>query len=263
MFPILFHSGDIIIPAFFTMIMMGILFCTFYLYFLAPKRGFSQIVILDCGLIGSTMGLIGARLFHVFVEAWPYYYEDLWRILEISKGGMVSYGAFILGALSLILYFKYRKVNVLEYADFIALGVPFLVFFTRLGCLGAGCCYGNPTDFFIHLVFSNPHSAAGHEHLNVPLHATQVYAMLYAALIFGIVNWYYFKKKYHGEVILLFFTLYAIFRSLMEFLRGDEDRGVYFDGAISTAQVVGIFVLLICSALYFWIRKTQKPISKT
>lgn len=258
MFPTVFHYGEIIIPTFFTMIMVGVLCCTFYLYFLAPKRGFSQVVALDFGIVGATFGIIGGRLFHVFVEAWWFYKEDISRVLEFWRGGFVSYGAFIGGTLAIIAYLKIKKLDILKHCDFVALGLPIIIFFVRVGCLGAGCCYGNPTDFFIHLTFTNPHTPAGTEHLGIALHATQVYAMSYALIIFIIVNWYYFKKRFDGEVVLLFFALYAVFRSLMEILRGDEDRGVYFGGMISTAQIVGIIVLLICSLVYFILWRKYK-----
>lgn len=257
MFPILLHIKanallpEIIIPTFMFMMMMSGLAATFYLYFRAPKMGFSQVVVLDVGMIGIACGLAGGRLFHVFFEAWYFYREDYGRILEIWRGGFVSYGAFIGGGSSIFLYLLLRKLPMLKYADFISLSLPICVFFVRVGCLGAGCCYGTPTDFFIHLVFDKLHPAAGQaDYSGMAIHATQVYEMLYAVGIFIFINWYHARKKFDGQIILLFFMMYAFCRFLMEFLRGDGDRVLYWNDTISTGQIVSVLVFTFCSISY-------------
>lgn len=260
MLPFIINYGDFVIPTFFFMVMLGILTATFYLYFRAPKMGFSQVIVLDSAIIGAVFGIIGARLFHVFVEAFWFYQEDFWRVFEFWRGGFVSFGAYIGGTLSVILYLKLRKVPLLKYADFIALALPFLVLFIRMGCLGAGCCYGKPTDFFFHLVFHDHRSDAGSKFAGIPLHATQIYDMFNAIFIFVVLHWRYAHKRFDGEIALLFFMMYAFIRGLIEFMRGDLDRGVYFNGAVSTGQITGGVFILICLVLYviLWRRSVKK-----
>lgn len=242
---------EIVIPTFFFMCMFGGLVATFYCYYRAPKVGLSQVAILDVGMIGIGFGVIGGRLFHVFVEDWWFYEDNLFRILEIWRGGFVSYGAFIGGSIAILTYLKVRKLPMLKYADLLATSLPLVIFFVRVGCLGAGCCHGTPTDFFIHLVFDHHYSPQGQPNYSgVPLHATQVYAMTYALGLFAFTNWLYKRKKFDGQVVVVFFMVYAVVRALLEILRGDMERGVYFDGMISTAQIVGFFVFVICAVLY-------------
>lgn len=261
MFPFLFKHGDVLIPTFFTMMMVGVLAATFYLYFLAPRRGFSQVAVLDIGMIGAICGLLGGRLFHVFFEAWWFYQEDITRIFEFWRGGFVSFGAYIGGTLGVLAYLKYRKLPILKYGDFVALGLPLLVVFIRVGCLGAGCCYGKPTDFFIHLVFPHDLGSAGPPK-GIPLHATQIYDLLNGVFLFVFLNWLYLKKKFDGQIMLLFFMLYSFIRGLIEFLRGDEDRGVYFDKMISTGQITGVLIIVICLGIYFYLWKRAKGTEK-
>lgn len=264
MFPILLNFEGwgvippIIIPTFFFMMMFSGLAATFYCYFRAPKYGFSQVAVLDIGMIGISFGVIGGRLFHVFFERWDFYVVDLTRILEIWRGGFVSYGAFIGGSLAVLAYLKIRKLPVLKYVDFMALGLPLTIFFVRVGCLGAGCCYGKPTDFFIHLIFDHLYTPEGQmNYSGMPIHATQVYAMLYALGLFALNHWIYKRKKFDGQVVLTFFMVYAIVRSLLEMLRGDSDRGLYFGGMVSTAQIVGICVFAVCAILYVILRSRR------
>lgn len=256
MFPFILHYNDIVIPTFFFMIMVGSLAATFYAYWQAGKRGYSQVVILDMAMAGTVCGIIGARLFHVFVEYPHYYWEDPVRVFYFWQGGFVGYGAFIGVTAGVLAYLKIRKLPVLEYADVIALGCPLIIFFIRIGCVGAGCCYGKPTDFFLHLVFHNPISDAGKDFLGVPLHATQIYDMLNALIGLVLVHWVYERKKFHGQVMLVFFSSYAFFRFWIEFLRGDADRGLYFGNTLSTSQITGLIIITVCLiAAYFWRKK--------
>ena len=264
MLPFILNQGDFVIPTFFFMVMLGVLVTTFYLYFRAPKMGFSQVVVLDLGIIGAICGILGARIFHVFFEAFWFYQQDPMHFFEFWRGGFVSFGAYIGGSVSVLLYLKIRKLPVLKYADFVALAIPFMILFIRLGCLGAGCCYGKPTDFFIHLVFTNPHSDAGSKFAGQSLHATQIYDIANAFIIFGILHWRYYKKKFDGEIFLLLLISYSFIRGLIEILRGDADRGVYLDGALSTGQIAGICLIILCGGLYFYLySRAKKQCSKT
>jgi phosphatidylglycerol:prolipoprotein diacylglycerol transferase len=257
MFPFIFQSGDFFLPTFSTMVMLGILGITFWLYYHAPKWGFSQVVMIDLGIVGAISGILGARLYHVFVEKWSYYAQDLWRILDFWRGGMVSYGAFIGGTLGIIIYLILRRQNVLKYMDAVATGLPILIFFTRVGCLGAGCCYGKPTDFFFHLVFDNPGSPAGQAgYAGMHLHATQLYEMTYATALFIFINWFYRKvRSFDGQVITMFFMVYPVLRFCVEFLRGDEDRGLFFARTLSAAQVTGLGVFILSFIAYQILKK--------
>ncbi|MCP5463863.1 MAG: prolipoprotein diacylglyceryl transferase [Deltaproteobacteria bacterium] len=265
MFPFVIHQGDFIIPTFFFMVMVGVLILTFYLYFRAPKLGFSQVIVLDCGIIGAIFGILGARIFHVFFEALWFYQEDWTRVFEFWRGGFVSFGAYIGGSLSVLLYLRLRKVNILAYADYIAMAVPILVMAIRVGCLGAGCCYGKPTDFFLHFVFDHPSSDAGSKFPGVSLHATQLYDFLNGLFLLIFLHWRYARKKFDGEIFILLFGMYSFIRGMIEFLRGDRDRGLYFDGLISTGQITGFVLILICIAgyVYLWRKVKNKEDEET
>lgn len=250
MFPILFHYGEFVIPTFFTLVMIGALVASFYMYFFAAKHGYSQVVALDIGIVGAIAGILGGRLFHIFFEELEFYIEDWTHAFEFWRGGFVSYGAFIGGTLAVIVYLKLRKLSVAKYADLVGVALPLVVFFVRIGCLGAGCCYGKPTDFFLHLTFHNPTVPAGEHYLGLPLHPTQIYSIAYSIFLFWFLNWRYPRRRFNGEIALLFFMIYPLLRFLNEFLRGDADRGVYFGGWLSTAQITGFFVFAVSLILY-------------
>jgi phosphatidylglycerol---prolipoprotein diacylglyceryl transferase len=57
------------------------------------------------------------------------------------------------------------------------------------------------------------------------------------------------RKRFDGEVFLAFLALYAVLRFFLEMVRAD-DRGELL--GLSTSQLVGVGVVLLCAAL--WVR---------
>lgn len=260
MFPFIINTHGIIIPTFFFMIMVASLVATLHIYYQAPKHALSQIVVLDISFFATLSGVIGARLFHIFVEAPAYYWEQPIRVFYFWQGGFVGYGAFLGILFSTLVYLKIKKQPVLRYVDLVALGCPWIIFLIRVGCVGAGCCYGKPTDFFFHLTFTDSASDAGHDFPGVHLHATQIYDMLNAIITFCIIHWIDRRKKFQGQVLIVFFMSYAVMRFMIEFLRGDADRGLYLNNTISTSQITGIVIVVVAS-FFYQICKRKYPVT--
>lgn len=259
--PFLFYSPAFSIPSFAFALMLASLLATTVAYKMAPRRGLSQVAILDLAILGTIAAIIGGRLFHVFAEEWAYYLEHPTHIYQIWRGGFVSYGAFIgLGA-SWLIYLKVRKLDTLRYIDHVCLFAgPFIILMVRVGCLLAGCCFGKPSPFdrfeyLLFIVFTNRSSDAGHFHYGQHLWPTQIWAMIYSMLIFLICYWTEARVKFKGQVMLTFLISYAIFRFILEFFRGDESRGVYFNNHLSTAQITGLIVLVVAAGLWFYLKK--------
>ncbi len=247
------------------MLMLASLVATTVAYKMAPRRGLSQVATLDLGIIGTIMAVIGGRLFHVFVEgpgyASPgysnYYWEHPTHIWQIWRGGFVSYGGFLGLGLGWIVYLRLRKLDTWAYLDHVGVySGPFIDFFTRMGCLMAGCCYGLPSPFhkggkyLLYITFTNPSSDAGSKFNGIPLWPTQIYSMIAAVIMFLICFRIDRHKKFKGQVMLTFLMLYAFFRFFIEFLRGDLDRGVYFNNHISTAQIMSLIFFFTCAVIY-------------
>lgn len=261
MLPFIYYSPDFSIPSFAFSLMLASLAATIVGYKMAPRRGLSQLACLDLAIVGTIAAVIGGRLFHVVVEEWAYYMEHPTHIYQIWRGGFVSYGAFIGLGVGWILYCKIRKLDTLRYLDYACLFAgPFIVFFVRMGCLMAGCCYGKASPFetfpyLLYITFTNRSSDAGHFHFGERLWPTQIWEMGYAVLIFLICYWVEGRTKFKGQVTLTFLMSYALFRAIQEIFRGDEARGVYFNNTISTAQITGVLVFIACLIAWFILKK--------
>ena len=238
--PILFHIGETGVPAFFFMIMIAALVATYVATKIAKSEGLSEVYVLDMGIIAVVASIIGARVFHILVEAPGYYWEDPIRVFYFWQGGFVSLGAFTFSIIGWIVYLRYRKVNVPRYLDIGALSAPVIIFFVRIGCLLTGCCYGKPTGCPISITFTDPGSTAYFYYPNTPLCPTQIINMINAVIMFCVLYFVYKRRKFFGQVGASFLIYYGISRFLIEFLRGDADRGIYFGGIVSTGQIVMI-----------------------
>ena len=88
----------------------------------------------------------------------------------------------------------------------------------------------------------------------VPLVPTQIISSVLNFLHFGLLILFAKKwKKGEGQVTGLYFALYSAGRFVLEFFRGDLERGNV--GALSTSQFIAIFAFLFGAALFVWAGK--------
>ena len=91
--------------------------------------------------------------------------------------------------------------------------------------------------------------------LGIALHPVQIYESLACLAIFLFLVWLARRKRFEGEIILAYAVLYAIARFMLEYVRGDADRGFIFGGLFSTSQAIAIVVLAACVPLFIIRRK--------
>jgi phosphatidylglycerol:prolipoprotein diacylglycerol transferase len=81
--------------------------------------------------------------------------------------------------------------------------------------------------------------------LGVPLHPVQLYESAVCLALFGFLLWLGRRRHRDGDIIIAYTALYAIARFVLEFFRGDADRGFFFGGMLSTSQFIGIIMLAL------------------
>ncbi|MBT3181405.1 MAG: prolipoprotein diacylglyceryl transferase [Deltaproteobacteria bacterium] len=256
--PYIFYFGDVGVPSFFFMVMIGALAATFFGAYWAKREGADPVAMLDCGIIGVIAAIVGSRIFHILVENPSYYLEHPIRVFYFWQGGFVSIGAFTLTAIGWLIYFRWKKLDSWRYVDLATMSGPIIIFFVRVGCLLVGCCYGKPTDFPIHLTFHHPASVpAAFGYLNMSLHATQLYNMLNAIMMMVVFLISYKYRKFYGQIFATFFIYYGISRFFIEFLRGDRDRGLWFGDALSTGQISMMISFVLGVVLWIILSKRK------
>jgi phosphatidylglycerol---prolipoprotein diacylglyceryl transferase len=248
MHPILFESDSFTIYTYGFCIALGALLGFSYMYWQGKKQfglTFDQSNNLFIMLVLA--GIIGGKLFIIFED--PYLYLNQPKRL-ISGSGFVFYGSLLLAIPIMIWYFKKIKIPVIGMLDVMAIVTCIVHGLGRIGCFMAGCCYGIPTDSFLGVTFTDTQCQA--EPLNTALHPTQLYE---AILIFTIMIALWLnqsRKKFDGQFFLLYLITYAFGRVVLEFFRGDIQRGFIIKDILSNSQFISLIVFAV--AIFFYIR---------
>jgi phosphatidylglycerol:prolipoprotein diacylglycerol transferase len=178
-----------------------------------------------------------------------------WSVLS-SAGDF--YGGFI-GALiaSAVFFWRDSRLPFWRTADLCGPAIALGQAIGRVGCFMAGDDYGRPTHVAWAVTFSDPDAARiGGAPLGVPLHPVQPYESIVCAVLFALLLRLRRQKQFDGEVILSYTLLYAVARFILEFFRGDADRGFVFGGLLSTSQFIA--VLLAPVAIGLWVARRQR-----
>ncbi len=202
---------------------------------ICKRKGLPKIELVYSGVYVFVGALLGAKLLFLAVSL-KQIIEYHIPIIYLIKGGFVFYGGFIGGALGLFIYTKQFKESFIRYADIYAAVVPFGHAFGRVGCFFAGCCYGIPVKWGH--VYTTSH---GSTPLGVPLLPIQLIESACLLLIFGVMMLFVFRwPKKTGFLTSLYLILYPVTRFVLEFFRGDAERGVLL---LSTSQWVSLLII--------------------
>jgi len=224
----------------------------------ARKAGMDSGRIVDMAVWVLIAGLVGAKLLLVLVD-WRYFSESPGRIVSIFQSGGVFYGGLIGGILVAWWYVRRYQLPGWPTADVLVPGVVVGQAIGRLGCFAAGCCWGAPAQVPWAVTFTDVYAArAVGTPLDTPVHPSQIYESLAAFLIFFFLLWLAPRKRFHGQVALAYVALYSATRFGLEFLRGDPDRGTWFQGTLSTSQIISIVLILGVAVLLPRLRRTQR-----
>ena len=152
------------------------------------------------------------------------------------------------GVLVVYIFCRRNKISFLVLGDFLITYVALGQVFGRLGCFLAGCCYGVPTDLPWGIAVTNIDSVT--RPLGIPLHPTQLYQAGVNLLTFIILYKVSWRKKFTGQILLLYGLTFPVGRSIVEFFRGDSIRGYIIDGVITTSQGISIAIFVPCLIIY-------------
>lgn len=236
----LFSIGKFTVHTYGLMIAIGVILAVIMGMKRAEKKGLIGEEILNMGIICVIFGFLGAKILFV-LENFRQFLKD--PLSVIGSSGFVVYGGIIVGVISIIIYCRIKNYSFFRYFDILMPSVSLGQALGRLGCLGAGCCYGKETDAFWGIVFTDSPYAPN----NVSLIPTQIISSAGNFVIMIILILFAGKAKKVGDVGALYLLLYGIGRFCIEFLRENEQGGI---GPFTTAQLIS-FVFMAASVLLF------------
>ncbi len=250
--PILFEIGGLSIYSYGFFVALGFAAATLWMIYQSRRKGKAddfELVILDCVLIGLIIGIIGARLFFVFLYEPAYYLANPLQILYIKEGGLAFYGGLFSGLLAIVIFLLIKHIPVLSFLDFVAPATALGYAIARFGCFMNGCCYGKATTVAWGVVLP---AVDG-----LTRHPTQIYSVLAGLSIFFILVWKSKKGiRFPGQVFCLFLILYGLSRSVIELFRENTE----LTGGPSEASLVALLLAVISGLLYYMLSRREKNI---
>ncbi len=188
--------------------------------------------------------MIGAKLLFIAVS-WKTIVALKLPLIAVIQGGFVFYGGLIGGVAGLWIYTKLYKMKFADYVDIYAAVVPLGHAFGRVGCFFAGCCYGIPCRFGVVYESTVGTTPVGVRLLPIQLIEAAALLVLFFVLLALVV------KKKRLLTTFVYCISYPLMRFVLEFFRGDSERGLFL--GISTSQYVSIAIVMAtiaCTIIY-------------
>ena len=232
-------------------ICIGIVLGFLTAYLRMKKIGVSSSDLADIVLICVPSSIVGARLYYVLTSLSQY--DSFYEMIAIWNGGIAIYGAVIAGIISFTLVVKYKKKPLFKMYDAASVGLILGQAIGRWGNFFNAEAYGiaDSYDFFgktsdiLQLSINNPLRMTIDGML---VHPTFLYESLWNISGFVVMNVFYKKKAFDGEVFLWYLTWYGLGRCFIEGLRGDS----LYIGSVRISQLVaslcfvtGILLILV------------------
>lgn len=204
--------------------------------------------------IAAILGLIiGARIFYViFYDTSGMFrrapwlailpFDEQWRF--VGYQGLSYHGGFIGAIMGSWIYSRRKKLDFLQWADMVTLGIPLGFTFGRLGNFINGELYGKVTTSPLGMIFPNAESFRTSEAwvrdiagkvgmeisgsmINLPRHPSQLYEALFEGIILWLILWFVVRPRvpFKGFAIGAYLFGFGAFRFFVEYFR-EPDSGL-------------------------------------
>ncbi len=167
-----------------------------------------------------------------FIEYWDKINWNNQLLETLMQSGFVFYGGFIGIVIAFYIYCKQFGLQFGRVMELVAPAVPLFHFFGRIGCYTAGCC-GGVNGF--------------------PLQLVEAAVNL---IIFAIIIYVQDKHPKFSKTFPLYIVIYGCMRFVLEFFRGDPERG--FFGPLSVSQWIAIILVMFALRIIFYKKSKEK-----
>lgn len=239
-------------------IALGFLLAVLYCMKRTKDFGITQDDLVDMLICAVPLAVICARLYYVIFYrdsdgTNPYFdgSHDLLDIVQIWNGGLAIYGGVIGGVLGCLLASKLKKLPFRVLADLGGLGLLIGQAVGRWGNFTNREAHGTDTTvpWRMGLVYSFK---------TFYFHPTFLYESLWNVLGFVLLHfWSKKRRKFDGEVFLLYVAWYGVGRAMIEGLRTDS---LYVGSTnLRVSQLIAILTFLFAAAILLYVRVAKHP----
>lgn len=237
----------------------------------AKRTGQNPELYMDYAIVGVLFAIVGARLYYV-AFSWDNYKDNLLQIFNTRGGGMAIYGGVIAAVITAIVFCRIRKYKFSLFADTAVVGLVLGQIVGRYGNFMNREAFGGYTDSLLAMrlkveqVNASNITETMREHMvtidgvqYIQVHPTFFYESTWNLLLLILMLLYTKKKKFDGEIFLMYLVGYGIGRTWIEGLRTDQlqigSTGIAVSQVLSAAIAVGGIIYWIYRLLCYYKEK--------
>ncbi len=249
-----FELGPFTVHLYGVMLALGALAAVAIAYIEAKRRGEDPEQLLNMALIVIPLGVVGARAYHV-IDKWDFYSANPGEI--IGGAGLGIFGAVAGGAIGLIIYAAWRRLNTLRWFDILAPGVLLAQGIGRWGNYFNQELYGYPTDLPWGIFIAPENRLPGYETYS---HFHPMFFYEFAWNIAGFAGLMIAGRKLRGwlkdgDIFIMYLIWYGVGRFILEGFKIE----VWSIGGIPTARWISAALVIIGVAILAY--RHRKPTS--
>lgn len=223
---------------------------------LASYHKIDKEVVVDLAFWLILGGIIGARIYHVFLEL-PYYISNPIDIFKIWQGGLAIHGGIIAGLTIIWFFAKKNKINFWLITALITPGLALAQAIGRWGNYFNQELFGLPTSLPWGIpidIINRPLEFLSSQYF----HPTFLYESIGNLIIFTIlisIHIWIIKKpsvNRYSLCVISYAILYSILRFSTEFIRIDSTPVIY---GWRWPQIASIIIILVSIV---WLLKNKK-----
>lgn len=232
----------------------GFLLAVLYMMYRAKTFGLTADDTLDLVLWAVPIGVICARAYYC-IFYWELYRDDPISVLYIWEGGLAIYGGIIGGGLTVLVLSLVKKIPPFVMLDCASMGVLIGQICGRWGNFMNREAHGSVTDSFFKMGLEDGLGTVSY------YHPTFLYESVWNLAGFIALHRFCKKRKFDGEVFLLYMAWYGLGRVWIEGLRTDS---LYlFSSGIRVSQLLAGLFFLAASGAIVYILARKKPTAET
>lgn len=223
MYPVLFEIGNFFVSSLWVLVSLGFLVWGTALIRLTQSQGLKMALLVNSFFQMIFWGALSGRIIYLLINISDIISDPKamipLRILDIRDRGFNFWGIILGMGVYLYIATKKAEENTGKWLDVLTLSFLAAMPFGHIGALLEGLGYGKETSLPWGITFDSytvPYT--------VPIHPTQIYALIYTLIIFATMRVLIGKNlfKHDGDATLIAAMAYSTLRYIEEFFRGDE-----------------------------------------